>query len=340
MAKRPTQTGVYRALVVSHSGTGDYVVDVSGGLGQGADQRPQVSVDQPAAGATVSGIVPVKVRATDDRSVTRVEVALDGGVPIDITGSFDGNYYNWAWDSTLVPNGAHDITAGAVDSAGQQAQVIRTVTVSNSGAPPNPTPVLQQEVTRSGRVTAGARDANAEVTVHQAGFVDLTVTWSTRADLDFYVYAPNGTLIGRAYTLNNPERLRVDTTRWGTGVYRVRINLYGGADSDFTLTASGYKAENLQGAVSPGSREVSHTRQVGFRGRGRAVLRWAGTSDLDFFVYDPTGRERVRAYTLSNPEQADIPFDATGSWRVKVSLYSGASTNYDLQLIVPEAVLS
>ncbi|HYG57600.1 MAG TPA: S8 family serine peptidase, partial [Symbiobacteriaceae bacterium] len=340
VAKPVTQAGIYRLVVEGYAGAGDYLLDVSAGLGEAPDREPAVAVEQPADGATVSGTATVKVRATDDRGVAKVELAVDGGTYLDITAGFDGTHYTYAWNTTTVGNGAHTLTARVTDTGGQQVQAVRNVTVSNSTTPPPPpTPGLQQQVTRTGRVTAGARDVNLEVAVHEPGWVDLSLAWGTRADLDFYVYAPDGTQVGRAFTLNNPERLRVDTVRWGTGTYRVRVNLYGGVDSDFTLTASGYKEETLTGAVSPGSRDANHNRQVAYRGTGRAVLRWQGSSDVDFFVYSPNGQERVRAYTLNNPEQADIPFDATGAWRVRVNLYAGSAVSYTLKLYVPEAVL-
>jgi PAS domain S-box-containing protein len=78
----------------------------------------------------------------------------------------------------------------------------------------------------------------------------------------------------------DPEKLRIDTVRFGTGTYRVRVNLYAGADSDFTLTAEGYRREETTGSVTPGAPNMNHTRTVSFTGRSRFVLRWSGASDL------------------------------------------------------------
>lgn len=344
VAQPVTRTGAYKISVRAYAGSGDYIVDVSAGLGAPpppVDQPPTVAIDQPAEGATVSGTVPVKVRAADDVRVARAEVSVDGGAYSDITASYDGTYYTYQWNTAAVPNGAHTLTARATDSAAHQATATRHVTVSNSAPPPPPPPPSDQyELIRTGRVTAGARDANVSITVRERGYVDLTLGWAGSADLDFYVYAPDGTLIGRAYTINNPEQFQIDTARYGTGTYRVRVNLYSGADSNFSLSARGFQVETYTGAVSPASRDSVKSRALAYSGRGRAVLSWTGSSDLDFFVYDPSGRERARAYTVSNPEQADIPFDTNGIWTVRVNLYSGAGVTYTLRLYVPEAILS
>lgn len=341
VAKRITQTGTYKVEVRSYSGSGSYVIDVSAGLGTATDNPPTVAIEQPAAGATVSGTVTVKVRAADDSAVTKVEVAVDSGAYTGITGNFDGTHYTYTWDTRTAANGAHTLKARATDSAAQTAEASRSVTVSNTSEPdPDPDPVRVQTLEKTGQVSSGARDAEVIVNVHEAGFVDFTLNWATRADLDFYVYAPDGTMAGRAFTLNRPERLRIDTTRFGTGAYRVRVNLYGGTDTDFTLTAAGFRDESYSGSVTPGSRDSVHQRQMGYAGRSRFILAWSGASDLDFFIYDPAGRERGRAYTLNNPELLDVNIDTAGAWQVRVNLYGGPGGAYTLRMIVPEAVLS
>jgi hypothetical protein len=338
VAKAITRTGSYKIAVRAYAGTGDYILDVSAGMGAPADAPPTVAVDQPAEGATVSGTVAVKVRASDDVRVAKVEAAVDGGAWADMTASFDGTFYTYPWDTTAVTDGAHTVTARATDSAGQQSQAARHVTVANGAPPPGPGP--QHEVTRTGRVTAAARDMTVAFTVLERGTADLSLAWPTTADLDFYVYAPDGSFIGRAYTTNKPERFTVDTVRYGLGTYHVRVNLYSGSDSDFTLTAAGSRVETLTGSVSATARDSNQTRAVNFTGPGRVILSWPTGSDLDVFVSDPSGRERARGYTLRNPEDVSFTWDSAGTWRIRVNLYSGAGTTYTLRLYVPEAVLS
>jgi len=336
IGKPVTQTGNYRLEIRAYSGTGDYVVDVSAGMGTAPDRPPTVSIAQPAEGSTVQGTVAVQVQAADDAPITKVELALDDGAYTDITPGFNGSVYTYAWNTVGSANGEHTLTARATDSAGQTATAPRRVSVQNRPE----SPPRSQLVTRTGQVTAAAPDADVQVNVFAPGYVDVTLAWDSRADLDLYVYAPNGSLVGRAYSISKPERFRIDTVLHGTGTYRIRINRYEGPDAQFTLTASGFQRELFEGSVSLGSRNATHQRSVGQTGRGRATLRWSSGSDLDFFVYNPTGQEKARAYTLNNPEAADVLFDVTGAWSVRVNLYAGAAVAYALHLFVPEAVLS
>lgn len=330
-----TRVGTYRIVVKSYAGTGPYVVDVSGAVaGGGGDAPPSVSVEAPVEGAVVSGSVAVTVRATDDKAVTKVEVAVGDGTWQDITRSYDGALYRYTWNTTLTADGNQVIRARATDSAGQTETATRNVTVRNDSAGRVHAKVME------GRVSPATPDAWHEVTVHSVGWVDLTLRWSALADLDFYVYAPDGAYIGRAYTIFNPEVLRIDTERWGTGTYRIKVNLYAGQASDYTLAAEGFQVDTFTGAVSPNAADWLLDRYVSYVGVGRVELSWPTRSDLDFYVHDPVGQLRARAYTLRNPEVADVRFDAGGYWRVRVNLYSGAATDFTLRMIVPEANLS
>jgi hypothetical protein len=336
VAKAVAVTGRYRVTVTAHSGGGEYIVDVSGGIDGRDDKPPSVAVVQPVEGATVSGTVPVRIHAADDVRVERVELSVNGGAYSNITHLYDGSHYTYPWNTAPLENGAHTLTARATDSSGQNATASRSVVVANDHTPPG----AEHQVSRTGVVSAGARERYAEVSVYQPGYVDLSLSWGGTADLDFYVYAPDGSFVGRAYTLNNPERLRVDTVQWGTGTYRIRVHLYSGQDTAFTLTARGYQEVRYTGSVSPTARDSSHTRMIYYSGKGRAVLSWPGSADLDFYVYDSLGEERARAYTLRNPEITDIDFVNGGEWRVRVNLYSGPGVAYALSLFIPEAVLS
>lgn len=338
LARNVTQTGQYRVVVRSYAGSGAYALDISGGLATTSDALPTVRFLEPAEGARLSGRVILRVEATDDVQVAKVEVAIGGGAPIEITGNFDGSAYTYAWETGSLAPGTINLTARAFDSAGQTATATRSVSVER--APSEPPPNLSQQISRTGRVSSSNRDQEATFTVHEAGLVDLSLRWSTTADLDFYVYAPDGTLVGRAYSLNNPERLRVDTARYGVGTYRVRVNLYAGPQTDWSLTVAGFKRVEQTGSLSAATRNATHAYPIAFTGRGRLSLFWSGSADLDFYVFDPSGRERARGYTINNPEQRDVDLTPTGAWSVRVNLYSGPATAYTLRWDVPEQVLS
>lgn len=330
VAVRISQTGDYRIRVLSYAGAGEYVADVSAGLGERGDAPPSVSFASPAEGATVSGVVPVRVQAADDVAVNRVDLAVDGGAwqPMSPSGA------EWVldWDTRTAGDGPHTLRARAVDSAGQEAAASRPVQVHNGSR--------QYERRMSGHVRPGQRDAWFEVDVGAAGFLDLELSWATNADLDFYVYDPQGRQAGLAYTLRRPEQLRVSTETWGTGRYRIRVNLYSGGASDFTLVARGLMRTTYTGTVTSTQRNTEHTHAVGQTGPARLVLAWSTSADLDFFLYDPQHRERGRAYTLRNPETLDVALDQVGDWKVRVNLYSGANTSYTMKFYAPAPILA
>lgn len=87
---------------------------------------PSVSITSPAANAQVSGIVTLDADAQDDVGVVGVQFFVDG-TPIgveDTTAPYGAN-----WDTRVVGNGAHTVTARARDTAGN-VTVANPVTVN------------------------------------------------------------------------------------------------------------------------------------------------------------------------------------------------------------------
>jgi serine protease AprX len=327
-----TATGNYKVKVSSYAGSGNFFFDISAGLGAGGDNPPTCSIYQPTPGATVSGTYRIKVSAADDVGLSKVETQIDTGSWINITANFDGTYYFYDWVTTGYANGSHTVNARATDTISQVTNATPvTVTVSNGGGG------NQHTLTFNGTVTSTARDAWFNVNVASVGYIYLTLNWGTAADLDFFVYGPSGAEVGRAYTTSKPETLRVYTDTYGTGLYRVKVNLYSGVNTSFTLTVDGYQKKTWTGSVTPASPNSWVNVACDYTGNSYFKLDWGSASnDLDFFVYDPTGALRSQAYTISKPETLWQVIDRTGTWQVKVNLYSGSSENYTLTVYVPE----
>ena len=125
-----------------------------------ADQPPHLTVEQPAAGATVLGSVTISGVAYDNQNqyenkVTGLQVLIDGQAiasPIRVartdicTTSFDrmdcpNAGYSVTWNTTAVSNGTHTIRVQATDSDAPKSPVRdatgvdRIVTVNNPPAP-------------------------------------------------------------------------------------------------------------------------------------------------------------------------------------------------------------
>lgn len=103
-------------------------------LGYDIDQFPTVQVTSPADGAVVSGIVSLQATANDDHAVTQVEFFIDGNSLGLGTAAADD--YSLDWDSTLVPDGTHEVSAVATDDYSQQSASSVSASVDNVDSPP------------------------------------------------------------------------------------------------------------------------------------------------------------------------------------------------------------
>lgn len=79
---------------------------------------PVVAIAAPLGSATVSGLVPVDVGATDNVGVTKVELSVNGSVVASDTSA----PFAFSWDSTRVPNGMASLVAIGYDAAGNVAR--------------------------------------------------------------------------------------------------------------------------------------------------------------------------------------------------------------------------
>ncbi|HSW05121.1 S8 family serine peptidase [Aquabacterium sp.] len=89
---------------------------------------PQAAISAPLGSATVSGLVPVNVGASDNVGVAKVELRANGTLVATDTSS----PYAFSWDSTKVANGTANLVATAYDAAGNAgASATVAVNVAN-----------------------------------------------------------------------------------------------------------------------------------------------------------------------------------------------------------------
>ena len=91
--------------------------------------RPSVAVTDPAAGATVASTVTVRGTASDNVSVARVDVAVDGQAAVRATGTTS---WSLPVDTTRYANGTRTIVATAVDGSGNASSTSIQVNVQNA----------------------------------------------------------------------------------------------------------------------------------------------------------------------------------------------------------------
>lgn len=158
---------------------------------------PSAAISAPAALATVSGLVPINVTATDNVGVTRVELRVNG-----VLASTDLSApYQFSWDSTKVANGSASLVATAFDAAGNsKASSSVSVNVANISALPADTvaPNVTISSPAAGAVVAGvvsvklaASDDSGAAGITQSLYIDgalvstgtgasLSYSWNTR----------------------------------------------------------------------------------------------------------------------------------------------------------------
>ena len=173
------------APAVGFIGTDSFAYEISDGSAQTAIgvisvavtadvTAPSVSIDAPANGAVVSTNVPLTATASDNVGVAGVTF-FDGGAPIGaevLTAPFQGT-----WQTGLVSDGVHTLTAIARDAAGNTATSAPiSVTVRNLATVP---PII------------GMTQANAQAAIIAAGLTVGTVSSVNSA-------APAGQVIGQS----------------------------------------------------------------------------------------------------------------------------------------------
>jgi hypothetical protein len=79
---------------------------------------PTVSILSPVNGATVKLNENIKVTASDNVGINRVEFFIDGVLKSVEYGTSDSDMYRWKWDTRKESNGVHSISINAYDDAG------------------------------------------------------------------------------------------------------------------------------------------------------------------------------------------------------------------------------
>ncbi len=86
-----------------------------------------VNIRSPTDGATLSGLVDLRVDAVSPRGISYVAVSLDGNE----IGNATESPYVWSIDSTTYANGEHLIMASTMDELGVKAEMASNVTFNN-----------------------------------------------------------------------------------------------------------------------------------------------------------------------------------------------------------------
>ena len=121
---------------------------------------PTVSFASPANGSTVSGSLNISINASDNVGVASVSVSVDGSI---LGSLLTSSPFSILWNTVLLSNGSHTITAIAKDAAGNSATATETVTVSNNVVD-NIAPVVSITLPANGSTVSGTINITANAT--------------------------------------------------------------------------------------------------------------------------------------------------------------------------------
>ncbi|WNG25329.1 S8 family serine peptidase [Cystobacter fuscus] len=176
-------------------------------VGQDPDPTPPaVAITSPGEGATVDSVVPIRIEASDNFGVQRVELYAGSTLLTTDTQA----PYTWSWATRTLPNGPYTLTALAHDVAGNVAQSTVNVLVDNDFTPPSE-PVITSPA-------AGAT-VSGTVSIQVAASDDRQVT-----KVEFFV---DGTLVGTDTTA--PFALAWDSVSVFNGGHTLSVKSHDGA---------------------------------------------------------------------------------------------------------------
>jgi hypothetical protein len=122
---------------------------------------PSAFITFPADTATVSGNVSVKVAATDNVGISRVDYYLNNGTGTTLIGSSSSYPYSHSLDTTALVDGSYTIYAEAFDQAGNVGHAPSiVVSVKNASSKPAPDTTVPKVTSFSMPGTATALKAN------------------------------------------------------------------------------------------------------------------------------------------------------------------------------------
>jgi chitodextrinase len=144
----------YKVIVSSSSGTGNYTLTIGYPTADNTpppdSTAPTVSILAPSAGTSVSGVVNVTGTASDNVSVSKVQVNVDGG-----SYQLAGGTTSWSYslDTKSLSNGSHTINALATDSSNNAANASVIINVNNPTADTTP-PTAPSNLTSTAQTTS------------------------------------------------------------------------------------------------------------------------------------------------------------------------------------------
>jgi peptidoglycan/xylan/chitin deacetylase (PgdA/CDA1 family) len=267
-----------------------------------SDQTPpSVSIDAPADGSLVRGIVPISASASDNAGVDHVDFLVNGNA----VGTDNDAPYSIEWDSTAMPDSVVAVTARAVDTAGNVTlSTGRNYTVANTVPPDTTAPSVSLTAPADGATVSGSIILSADAVdddkisavdfmvdgkvVRTVTTAPYTVVWNTTAAPDGPVAitaravdrsanettsAPHTVTVANSINDTAPPvtAINCNTTTCGTGWYTSPVSVAlsasdtGSGVAEIRYTLDGTDPTDTNGSLYTAPFALSTSATVRFR---------------------------------------------------------------------------
>ena len=275
---------------------------------------PTVSLSAPNGGATVSGSgVTLAATAGDNVGVVGVQFKLDGG---NLGTEQTASPYAVSWNTTVVANGLHTLTAVARDAAGNTTTSSSvSVTVSNTAPPPTQIALVKD----LGAATAVDSTATLGLVVPNGGVAagDVVVIWAGMSGGGSGV-----TISGVADTRGNTYKVDTTIKHPSTGINTFIASAYigtaipAGAKITITFASAYYSLKEMVAAEFSGLSPTSWLDKTAL-GTGNSTSPvsavTASTQSASELVVGGFGSENAAKFTPAPGFTALTSASTTGS---------------------------
>ncbi len=252
---------------------------------------PIVSIQAPAAGATVSGAITVSGKASDNVGVTAVQVSVDGGAYAPASGTTS---WTFPLNAGALASGSHTITAKAVDAAGNAGTASVSVTAPAPTAP-----------TGTGCVTSKTSWQNASFATQNGTFTAAFDATPNAAKMDgvtgLSASAATGfSSLATVVRFNNTGT--IDARNGGSYAASATVSYTAGSTYHFRLAVDVPHHRYSVYVTPPGGSEIALASSFAFRTEQASVAQLA-----NWGLYADTGSHQVCTFAVSAAAPAPAP---------------------------------
>lgn len=202
---------------------------------------PSVYIASPANGAVVQETITIQANATDDRGIASVQFKIDD---VSIGSEDTASPYSISWNTNVIANGIHNITAVAKDSSNNVSTSSPVAVTVN-----NPSPTLFVSLTGQGNPGSNY-SLTATVSGTAAGLTDYTFYCDRQDSGANITYPYNAQYLSSAETTITAQSI-CKYRKAGTYTAKVIAQRQGLAvESRVTLVVQTSKGEGKKGTVA------------------------------------------------------------------------------------------